>query len=179
VMPEAPDLVLSGVNRGFNLAEDILYSGTVGAAIEATYLGLKTISMSQYYTPSISEDPFDAARAHGEATCRAVLDQAPWRDTGYRTFYNINFPPLARRDVKGTVAAPVGRTKGVRMTLSATKAPNGREYLMYGNGAPNKTAEPGTDARMAMEGYITVTPLSADLTDREALDGIRSIFPQP
>ncbi|MEO1552095.1 MAG: 5'/3'-nucleotidase SurE, partial [Pseudomonadota bacterium] len=149
------------------------------AAIEATYLGLKTISMSQYYTPAIADDPFEAARHHGADTCRALLDTAPWRDTGYRTFYNVNFPPLSGASVKGTVAAPVGRTKGVRMTLSATKAPNGREYLMYGNGAPNKTAEPGTDARLALEGYITVTPLCADLTDREALDGLRTLFPQP
>lgn len=77
-----PDLILSGVNRGHNVAEDTLYSGTIGGAIEATLHGHKAIAMSQYYSRgnALMEDPFEAARVHGADICRQLIAGATWND---------------------------------------------------------------------------------------------------
>ena len=92
-----PDLILSGVNRGHNVAEDTLYSGTVGGAMEGALHGFRAIAMSQYYgPPSPGSDPFDAAREHGAAVCRRLIDSALWNDRPYGLFYNVNFPAAAR-----------------------------------------------------------------------------------
>lgn len=77
-----PDLILSGVNRGHNVAEDTLYSGTIGGAIEATLHGFKAIAMSQYYSRdnALLDEPFDAARTHGADICRRLMADAKWHD---------------------------------------------------------------------------------------------------
>ena len=102
VMKEAPpDLVLSGVNRGNNAAENVLYSGTIGATMEAALQGIPAIALSQFYGPAnrALEDQFEAARAHGAALVRNLLDNGIWDQADYRLFYNVNFPPLAAADV--------------------------------------------------------------------------------
>ena len=90
-----PDLVLSGVNRGNNSAENALYSGTLGGAMEAALQGLRAVALSQYYGPEIRDldDPFEAARLHGLATLNALLERGVWTRDDYGIFYNINFPP--------------------------------------------------------------------------------------
>ena len=93
----APDLVLSGVNRGNNAAENTLYSGTIGAAIEAALQGIPAIALSQYFGPDNKDldDPFEAALVHAPCTLRALLAQGIWQqDADYGIFYNINFPPI-------------------------------------------------------------------------------------
>ncbi|MBM05817.1 MAG: 5'/3'-nucleotidase SurE, partial [Oceanibulbus sp.] len=92
-----PDLVLSGVNRGNNAAENALYSGTLGGAIEAALQGLPAITLSQYFGPANRDlaDPFEAAAQHGVETCRRILDHSPSEEAAYGLFYNVNFPPVA------------------------------------------------------------------------------------
>ncbi len=90
-----PDLVLSGVNRGNNAAENVLYSGTIGGAMEAALQGLPAIALSQYYGPGnvTLDNSFEAAAQHGAGVIRKLLDTGDWDQTDYRVFYNVNFPP--------------------------------------------------------------------------------------
>src|SRR5437868_2328441 len=94
-----PDLILSGVNRGANLAEDVTYSGTVSAAMEGALAGVRSIALSQNYAREGMGDtvPFAAAEAWGERALRPLLD-AHWAP---RTLVNINFPALAPAEVRG------------------------------------------------------------------------------
>ena len=95
VMKDArPDLILSGVNRGNNAADNTLYSGTIGAVMEAALQGVPGIALSQFFGPGNRdlEDPFEAAAHHGAATVRTLLDKGIWTQDDYRVFYNVNFP---------------------------------------------------------------------------------------
>src|SRR6056297_2481787 len=97
VMKDAPpELVLSGVNRGNNSAENALYSGTLGGAMEGALQGLPAIALSQYYGPGNATlaDPFEAARRHGAEAVRRILAHGAWQAPDYRLFYNVNFPPV-------------------------------------------------------------------------------------
>ncbi|MCH2164259.1 MAG: 5'/3'-nucleotidase SurE [Marinovum sp.] len=165
-----PDLVLSGVNRGNNSAENTLYSGTIGGAMEAALQGITAMALSQYYGPANvnSEDPFEASRAHGAAAVRAVLE-VPTPNAEYVLFHNINFPPVAAADVKGLKAAPQGRRENVHFGVEAAHAPSGRRFLWVRGGDQRAATAPGSDADVNLAGYISITPMRADLTDRDAL----------
>ncbi len=161
-----PDLILSGVNRGHNVAEDTVYSGTVGGAMEGALHGLRAIAMSQYYGPGTREalDPFEAARVHGADVCRRLIDAATWRDKPYGVFYNVNFPALPAADVRGLRATVQGHRPGDTFGVQPHIAPNGRKFLWLTHGHDNADTAPGSDARECRDGFITVTPLRADLT---------------
>ena len=167
-----PDLVLSGVNRGNNSAENVLYSGTIGAALEAALQGLPAIALSQYYGPANKdiEDPFDASGAHGAGVVRKILALpfAP-ETTGYTPFYNVNFPPVPASDVKGSKLVPQGLRPGSKFSSTASTSPTGRRILWIQGGAQHVAATSGSDADVNMEGYISVTPLRADLTDHSMI----------
>ncbi|MBB5516403.1 5'-nucleotidase [Rubricella aquisinus] len=171
----APDLVLSGVNRGHNVAEDTLYSGTIGAAMEAALHKTRTIAMSQYYGPPDQgpADPFEAARVHGPGIAQRLWDHAKWEQDGrYGVFYNVNFPFCAADDVKAVKATAQGERGGSPFGGKVQVAPNGRRYMWITHGMGNHTCAPGTDAREASEGNITVTPLRADLTARDMISDL-------
>ena len=128
----APDLVLSGVNRGNNAAENVLYSGTVGGAMEAALQGLPAIALSQFMGPETEElaSPFDAAIGHGEAVVRALLDKAPWDQDDYRLFYNVNFPPIGRDAVKGIKVVRQGYRKDTFFGVEPQMSPSGRRFFV-------------------------------------------------
>jgi len=172
-----PDLVLSGVNRGHNVAEDTLYSGTIGAAMEAALHGHKAIAMSQYYGKYNHDldDPFDAARGHAAPLIRQLLKTAPWHDKAYETFYNINFPPIAAADVKGVRTTRQGARSAAPFGVEAQVAGNGRRYLWLSHNADNSTAAQGSDAFEAAQGYATITALHADLTHDSALQSLATL----
>jgi 5'-nucleotidase len=109
-----PDLVLSGVNRGNNAAENVLYSGTIGGALEAALQGLPAIALSQYYGPDNAEleNSFEAAAVHGADVVRKLWDQGHWDRADYRVFYNVNFPPVPAADVRGTRVTAQGFRRG-------------------------------------------------------------------
>lgn len=174
-----PDLVLSGVNRGHNVAEDTLYSGTIGGAMEAALHKFRAIAMSQYYGPDNRDiaDPFEAAVQHGARIVQQLLDNAKWEEAGrYGVFYNINFPAVPADQVKAVKATAQGERGGSPFGISPQDAPNGRRYLWIQHGMGNHTCAPGTDAREASEGNITVTPLRADLTARDLVTGLQDIL---
>jgi 5'-nucleotidase len=161
-----PDLVLSGVNRGHNVAEDTLYSGTVGGAMEGALLGLRAVALSQYFGPATRDavDPFAAARAHGVDLCRRLIEGGAWGPAPYGVFYNVNFPPVPAEEVRGWRATVQGRRAAPTFGVQPHIAPNGRKYLWLTHGHGNAGTPQGSDARECHEGYVTVTPLSADLT---------------
>lgn len=166
LLPERPDLVLSGVNRGHNVAEDAVYSGTVAGAKEAAIQGVRSIALSQYFAsgPGAPEDPFAAARAHGVDAVRKALSLP----TALDVFYNVNFPPVAPEAVKGFKLAPQGR-RGGAFSLQETIAPNRRRYFWIAHKPVNLDAGPGADSSLCEHGWITATPMRPDLTDYELL----------
>jgi len=166
-----PDLILSGVNRGHNVAEDTLYSGTIGGAMEGAMHGHKAIAMSQYYGPDNLglADTFEAARTWGPRVCARLVQRARWHDQDYGVFYNVNFPPFPAAAVKGMRATVQGHRTSPSFGVAPQDAPNGRRYLWLTHGKGNRETQPGSDAWEASEGHVTVTPLRADLTARDRL----------
>ncbi|WP_308917289.1 5'/3'-nucleotidase SurE [Jannaschia sp. LMIT008] len=172
------DLVLSGVNRGNNSGENTVYSGTIGAAMEAALQGVPAIALSQFYGPgNVSlDDPFESARAHGGDAVRRLLADAPWGGDTYQLFYNVNFPPLSADKTRGLAAVAQGYRGHGRMGVTAQTSPSGREYLWVGGSAQGEPTAPGTDVAANVDGWISVTPMRCDLTDRAALDGLSGVL---
>ncbi len=172
ILDGAPDLVLSGVNKGNNAAENTLYSGTIGAVMEAALAGLPAIALSQFYGPSNAnlDDPFEAARASGIAAINACLAAGFPKAHDYKLFYNINFPPVAGADVAGIQAVAQGYRRDGAFTVTPTDAPNGRTFLFV-HGRPQQTpTAPGTDAHANLGGFTSITPMRCDLTARGDMD---------
>lgn len=172
-----PDLVLSGVNRGNNSAENTLYSGTIGGAMEAALQGFPAIALSQFYGPANRDldDPFEASLQHGAEVIRRILAATPKEDVDYPLFYNVNFPPVAGADVKGTTLAVQGRRPGVVFGTEAHTAPSGRRFSWIKGGDQQVPAAPGSDAAVNLEGYVSVTPMRADLTAHDMMDRLAGI----
>jgi 5'-nucleotidase len=168
---QKPDLVLSGVNRGNNSAENVLYSGTIGAAMEAALHGVPAIALSQFMGPQtdVLSDPFAAARVHGAAVVRALLDKAIWDNCDYRLFYNVNFPPVGPDSVKGMRAAAQGFRRDTAFSVEPQMSPSGKRFLWIKGGPQQTPTLPGTDAAVNLEGYISITPLRCDLTAHDRL----------
>ena len=167
-----PDLVLSGVNRGNNSAENTLYSGTIGGAMEAALQGIPAIALSQYLGPETEDltDPFEAARAHGPGVVKALLERGLWdNDADYRLFYNVNFPPVPAAAVKGVKVAAQGFRRDTSFSVEPHRSPSGRKFLWIKGGPQHSPTLPGTDAAANLAGYVSVTPMRADLTAHDRL----------
>lgn len=175
VMKDRPDLVLSGVNRGNNAGENVLYSGTIGGAMEAALQGLKAIALSQFMGPlnAALPDPYEAAVAHGVSLIRKLLDHGLWDEgADYRLFYNINFPPVPAASVKGVKVARQGFRRYTAFSLEPHLSPTGRQFLWIKGGEQGRPTQPGEDVTANVEGYISVTPLRADLTAHDCLSDL-------
>lgn len=174
VMPQRPDLVLSGVNRGNNSAENVLYSGTIGGAMEAALQGLPAIALSQFMGPGTEglATPFDSAVTHGAAVVQRLLDHGIWTTDDYRVFYNVNFPPVSGALTKGTRVAAQGFRRDTAFGVEPHMSPSGRKFLWIKGGAQQTPTLPGTDACVNLEGYISVTPMRADLTAHDLLSDL-------
>ncbi len=173
---ERPDLVLSGVNRGNNAAENVLYSGTVGGAMEAALQGLPAIALSQFMGPLTDdlETPFEAARDHGTAVIRALLDKGVWDKGDYRLFYNVNFPPIAGPDVKGMKVAAQGYRTDTFFGVEPHLSPSGKKFLWITGGPQHLPTAPGTDVAVNLDGYVSITPMRADLTAHDTLSELEA-----
>jgi 5'-nucleotidase len=175
IMKDAPpDLILSGVNRGANLGEDVSYSGTVAAAMEGAHAGIRSIALSQRYPDSGMGDRVDfaAAEAWGERVLRPLLD-APLAPRG---LVNINFPPIAADAVKGIKVVSQGLRDYGRLRLDKRTDPRGYDYYWLALGRMPHTPTAETDLEAIEQGYITVTPLHLDLTHRESLDMLNAAY---
>ena len=170
-----PDLVLSGVNRGNNAGENVMYSGTIGATIEASLQGVPAIAMSQFFGPANGDldQPFEAAAQHGADVVRRLLKNGLWGDEDYRLFYNVNFPPVAAADVQGVKVGAQGFRRGTAFTVEPHQSPSGRKFLWVKGGDQRVRTLPDTDVALNLDGYISVTPMRADLTDHATLAQLR------
>jgi len=171
-----PDLVLSGVNRGNNSAENTLYSGTVGAAMEAALQGMRAIALSQYIGPRSHDmsDLFEPAIAHGTAVVRNLLENGLWTEDDYRLFYNVNFPPVPADEVLGTKVTAQGFRRHTAFGVEPHMSPSGRKFLWIKGGPQHMPTLPGTDAAANLDGYISITPLRCDLTAHDTLADLRN-----
>ncbi|MBA3878583.1 MAG: 5'/3'-nucleotidase SurE [Sphingobium sp.] len=169
-----PDLILSGVNRGANLAEDVTYSGTVSAAMEGALAGVRSIALSQAYSREGLGDvvPFDAASAWGERVLRPLID-APLAP---RTLVNINFPPRPADQVLGVRVVDQGLRDYGRLQIVSNRDPRGYEYHWFALGPSIETPAHSTDVEAIADSYISVTPLHLDLTHRESLDMLTAAY---
>jgi 5'-nucleotidase len=169
-----PDLILSGVNRGSNLAEDVTYSGTVSAAMEGALAGVRSIALSQNYAREGMGDtvPFAAAEAWGERVLRPLLD-APW---AARTLVNINFPALAPAEVRGIKVANQGLRDYGRLRIVKGTDPRGYDYYWFGLGPMLHTPAHSTDLEAIEDGYISVTPLHLDLTHGPSMEALSGLY---
>lgn len=169
-----PDLVLSGVNAGHNVAEDTAYSGTVGGAMEGALQGVKAIALSQFYGVSdhAPAERFDPARAYGERAVRMAL-ACPWdRDV----FYNINFPAWKPELSKGFALAEQGRRISGVFDCVEYVSPSKRQFFWLSHRTANSSAAPASDAAMGDAGWVTLTPMRPDLTARDLMDGARAVI---
>ena len=171
IVDTKPDLVLSGINRGNNAADNTLYSGTIGAVMEAALQGIPGIAMSQFFGTGNRDldDPFEAAAAQGAATVKALLENGIWTNDAYRVFYNVNFPPCAANDVKGRKVVAQGFRDETFFSMEPVTAPNGRRYLWVTGGPQDKPTGPNTDVTANLDGHVSITPMRADLTAHDLL----------
>jgi 5'-nucleotidase len=162
-----PDLILSGVNRGANLAEDVTYSGTVSAAMEGALAGVRSIALSQVYAREGAGDsvPFEAAAAWGERVLRPLLD-APLAP---RTLVNVNFPTGPADAVKGIRVVQHGLRDYGRLQIVTNRDPRGYDYHWFALGQAVETPSHATDLEAIADGFIAVTPLHLDLTHHPSL----------
>lgn len=166
LMPERPDFVLSGINHGQNMGEDVLYSGTVAAAMEGLNLGIPSIAVSFAggdLRADVSRLRQLVAPVSNLLRHLTSLDRFP-RDT----LLNVNLPPLAVDEIKGVRLTRLGR-RAYSNSLKPMEDPWGRKIFWIGGGEITWSGEDDSDFRAIEEGYISVTPLHLDLTHYDIL----------
>ena len=169
-----PDLILSGINRGANLGEDVTYSGTVSAAMEGALAGVRSIALSQSYSREGMGDtvPFAAAEAWAEKVLGPLLDFEPPPGT----LINVNFPALPPDQVKGIRVCRQGIRDYGRLRIVERTDPRGYKYYWFGLGPMVQTPGHSTDLEAMDDGYVSVTPLHLDLTHDPSLEVLRGRF---
>lgn len=163
---KAPDLVLSGVNKGSNLAEDITYSGTVAGAIEGTLMGFQSIAFSQV-SPLTRPGgpPWHTAKHHGPRVIERLLSEQ-W---GAGTFMNVNFPDREPDEVEGIQMTRQGRRAHERLNIDQRSDTWNQPYYWLAYEHSHAVPQEGTDLNAIQNGCISVTPLSIDFTDEQSL----------
>jgi 5'-nucleotidase len=169
-----PDLILSGVNRGANLAEDATYSGTVSAAMEGALAGVPSIALSQAYArEGMGADvPFAAAEAWGERVLRPLIDFPMARGT----LLNVNFPACPAEEVRGVRVVRQGLRDYGRLRIDKRTDPRGFSYYWFGLAHAVETPGHRTDLEAVADGFVAVTPLHLDMTEHDALTGLAERF---
>ncbi len=168
LMPRKPDLVISGINRGANLGTDVLYSGTVSAAIEATILGIQSfaVSLTAYENPD-----FRFAANFLLRLIKKIKDHK----LPEKTLLNINVPAVSRRQIAGVAITHLG-IRQYRNAFQKRIDPRGRSYFwMAGEIDESADEEKGSDVNAVKNGYISITPVHFDLTNYKLIEELRNI----
>ncbi|MFW6085248.1 MAG: 5'/3'-nucleotidase SurE [Gemmatimonadota bacterium] len=167
LLPWRPDFILSGVNHGPNMGEDVLYSGTVAAAMEGTILGIPSIAVS--HTGLEREELTEFA-----PMLRELLGELLGRaDFPSETFFNVNLPDRPASEVEGVRVTSLGR-RVYSDSLVRREDPAGREYYWIGGGVSSWRGSEDSDFRAVEAGFVSVTPLHLDLTNHRLLDEVAS-----
>ena len=166
LLPARPDLVVSGINYGWNLGDDATYSGTVSAAFEAMLLGIPAIAISTGRDKK--KVYYDVAARFALKIGREVLKKALPRDT----LLNVNLPSLPESRIKGVTVTRQGRRMYDDVIFEKTD-PRGRPYYWIGDGNARWLESEGTDVEAIQSGRISITPIHRDLTNHSAIDEIK------
>ena len=166
LMDQRPDICLSGVNHGPNMGEDVLYSGTVAAAMEATVIGIPAIAISY------AGDAFEGLEAWESVLVELLRGIVGQDELPKDTLFNVNLPRVDPADVRGIRVTSLGKR---RYSDSLTRAvdPSGKEYYWIGGGEVTWSGDVDSDFGAVHEGYVSVTPLHLDLTNYRLLEEIR------
>ena len=161
ILPDKPNMVVSGINRGPNLGHDVTYSGTVAAAMEGTIFGLPAVAVSldNYQTPEYD---------HAAAIAAHVVRQAQEQGLPEGVFLNVNVPPLPIHEMRGIQITRLGR-RVYRDVLVGRQDPRGRPYYWIGGEPPSGHQDQGTDIWAVAHGYVSVTPIHLDMTAHELI----------
>jgi 5'-nucleotidase len=167
VIGDKPDLVLSGVNGGQNIADDITYSGTVAGAMEGTLLGIPSFALSQAYGFGAGRQPdYAPAEAHGPGLIAELLDAG----IPDGTVMNVNFPACRADEVAGRAITRQGKRVPDWLKVEERLDGRGRPYFWIGFRGAKMEPEDGTDLAALANRMISVTPLSLDLTNVQVLE---------
>ena len=171
-LPVRPQLVVSGINKGPNLGDDVMYSGTVSAAIEGVLLGIPSIAVS---IAAFRDYSFEVAAEFAAGLASRVLEKGIPPDT----LLNVNVPHLPAREIKGFRITRQGKRRYGNAIVERTD-PRGEKYYWIGGDDLGFVHEEGTDCVAVHEGFISVTPLHIDLTNHKSLAEIQALmFPWP
>jgi 5'-nucleotidase len=166
-LPEPPHLVVSGINQGPNMGEDVIYSGTVAAAMEGAILGVPSMAVS------LASWSFPDFRGAAEVSARLVARLLESR-LPERFLLNVNIPPVPAEEIRGLRATRLG-TRVYHDVIVKKMDPRGRDYYWIGGGEPTWVSSPGSDFAAVAEGFVSVTPLLIDLTDAGQLEFLESL----
>jgi len=176
LLEQPPDLILSGVNHGSNLGEDVTYSGTIAAAIEGTLLGIRSIAMSQT-GGSLEEGKihWETPLAHGPGLVSRLLG------VGWATgiVINVNYPACPPEEVTGIEVTTQGRRDQALLHIDKRNDPWGTPYFWFGFERPPSTLVAGTDLAAIDQGRISVTPLCLNLTHEATCRALQDAFAGP
>jgi 5'-nucleotidase len=167
LLPQPPDVVISGMNAGSNAGINVLYSGTVAAAIEAAFYHHLSIAVSLEYT---KPKPLDFAKAAGYA--RTVIEQILAQKPAPGSLFNVNIPSLEKGPVRGIRVVPQNITTYVEKFHRRTD-PRGRVYFWASSDLECPESHPDSDVTALDESYITVTPLQFNLTNAAMLEKMK------
>jgi len=165
LLDEEPDMVVSGINSGANLGDDVLYSGTVAAAMEGRFLGL----------PAIAVSLVAASPTHYETAARvtlSLLTQMGRQSIPAETILNVNVPDLPWEQLAGWQVTRLGHRHKSEPVIRQTD-PRGRPIYWVGPAGAEQDAGPGTDFHAVRNGYVSVTPIHVDLTRYDTLDQLK------
>lgn len=165
-----PHLVLSGINRGSNLGEDVTYSGTVAAAMEGTILGIPAIALSQFITP-----PHPVKWGTAEHWAPQVIRRLLAKGWSRNVLINVNFPDVIASSVTGIEITRQGKRK-IGDEILERKDPRGEPYVWIGAQRAEDRSTPGTDIEAVCRGAISITPLCFDLTHRDDMKALETAF---
>jgi len=174
IMKEKADLVLSGVNRGRNCAEDVTYSGTVAGAMEGTVLGIPSFALSQAYAFTTKHNPYwETAIKHAPDLIKRVLKAGMPRDV----LVNVNFPDCQPEQVAGVAVTVQGKRDQELLRIDGRHDGRGNPYywIAFTRGGVSGAAQ-GSDLAALMENRISVTPLRLDLTDEPFMARLGQVF---
>lgn len=173
VQGKRPDLILSGVNRGQNIADDVTYSGTIAGAMEGACTGIASIALSQSFGPTRAEEPkWESAIAYAPQIISQMLT-AGWEKS---VVLNLNFPDLDPAEVKGFKLTHQSLRNKMPTHIDERVDARGRTYYWIGYAQRDVADQSGGDIAALKEGYASLTPLHLDLTDQKALQDLTKIF---
>jgi 5'-nucleotidase len=169
-LTDEPDMVVAGINEGANLGDDVLYSGTVAAAVEGRFLGLPAIAVSL-----VGESPVNYQTAG--SVVRQLVEQMDQQPLPADTILNINVPDLPHDELQGYASTRLGYRHRSEPVIKSHD-PKGRPIYWVGAAGPGEDAGSGTDFHAVENGFISVTPLQIDLTKHSSIEELATWLPQ-